>query len=32
VRRIGSRLKRKLKIYLEEEITDTDLLQESIII
>ena len=31
VRQIESRLKKKLKIYLEEEITDIDLLQESII-
>jgi hypothetical protein len=32
VRRIESRLKRKLRIYLEKEITDIYLLQESIII
>ena len=31
VRQIESRLKKKLKAYLEEEITDIDLLQESII-
>jgi RNA polymerase sigma-32 factor len=31
VRQIESRLKKKLKIYLEEEITDIDLLQESMI-
>ena len=31
VRQIESRLKRKLKAYLEEEIEDIDLLQESMI-
>ena len=31
VRQIESRLKKKLKIYLEEEIADIDLLQESMI-
>ena len=31
VRQIESRIKKKLKIYLEEEIEDVDLLQESII-
>jgi RNA polymerase sigma-32 factor len=31
VRQIESRLKKKLKAYLEEEITDIDLLQESMI-
>jgi len=31
VRQIESRLKKKLKTYLEEEIADIDLLQESMI-
>ena len=31
VRQIESRLKKKLKAYLEEEIADIDLLQESMI-
>jgi RNA polymerase sigma-32 factor len=31
VRQVESRLKKKLKIYLEEEIEDMDLLQESMI-
>ena len=31
VRQIESRLKKKLKFYLEEEIADIDLLQESMI-